>query len=83
MLVRWGPRKLDIAPEVLEMAQRVRSLNEASIANLKSKKYNFTKPRARSPQTCDHKGYSAMLGFNLNTLLRDFGSAVGMVPEIT
>ena len=78
-----GPRKMDVPPEVLEMARRERSLNEASIANLKSKKYNFTKPRARSPETCDQKGFSAMLGFNLNLLLRDLGSAMEIRVEIT
>lgn len=78
-----GRQKMDVRPEVLEMARRERSLNEASIANLKSKKYNFTKPRARSPGTCDHKGFSAMLGFNLNLLLRDLGSVMQMKAEIT
>lgn len=78
-----GRRKMNVAPAVLEMARRERSLNEASIANLKSKKYNFTKPRARSQQTCDHKGFSAMLGFNLNLLLRDLGSAMEIRAEIT
>jgi len=78
-----GPRKMNVPPEVLDMARRERSLNEASIANLKSKKYNFTKPRARSSQTCEHKGFSAMLGFNLNTLLRDIGSAMEIRAEIT
>ncbi|MBL7668862.1 MAG: hypothetical protein JNM39_00120 [Bdellovibrionaceae bacterium] len=66
-----GPRRMSVTPDVLGMARRERSLNESSIANLKTQKYNFTKPRARSSQTCDHKGFSAMLGFNLNTLLRD------------
>lgn len=78
-----GPRKMNVPTEVLEMARRERSLNEASIANLKSKKYNFTKPRARSTHTCEHKGFSAMLGFNLNTLLRDLSSAMEMKVEIT
>ena len=78
-----GRRKMDVPPEVLDMARRERSLNEASIASLKSKKYNFTKPRARSPQTCDHKGFSAMLGFNLNNLLRDLGSAMEIRAEMT
>lgn len=78
-----GRRKMDVPPAVLEMARRERSLNEASIANLKSNKYNFTKPRARSPDTCDHKGFSAMLGFNLNLLLRDLGSAMEIRAEIT
>lgn len=78
-----GRRKMDVPPEVLEMARRERSLNEASIANLKSKKYNFTKPRARSQHACDHKGFSAMLGFNLNLLLRDLGAAMEVRAEIT
>lgn len=78
-----GRRKMDVPSSVLEMARRERSLNEASIAILKSKKYNFTKPRARSPLTCDHKGFSAMLGFNLNLLLRDLGSAMEITAEMT
>jgi hypothetical protein len=78
-----GRRKMDVPPEVLEMARRERSLNEASIANLKSKKYNFTKPRARSQHACDHKGFSAMLGFNLNLMLRDLGAAMEIRAEIT
>jgi hypothetical protein len=78
-----GRRKMDVSPDVLAMARQDRSLNESSIANLKSKKYNFTKPRARSSQTCDHKGFSAMLGFNLNLLLRDLSSAMEVSVEIT
>jgi transposase-like protein DUF772 len=78
-----GPRKMNVTPDVLEMAKRERSLNEASIGTLKAKKYNFTKPRARSPLTCEHKGFSAMLGFNLNHLLRDVGTALSIRPEIT
>ena len=78
-----GPQKMDVPSGILEMAQRERSLSEASIANLKSKKYNFTKPRARSETTCDHKGFSAMLGFNLNLLLRDLSSAMEIILEMT
>jgi hypothetical protein len=78
-----GRRNMNVTPDVLEMARQERSLNESSIANLKSKKYNFTKPRARSSLTCDHKGFSAMLGFNLNHLLRDLGSAMELRAEIT
>jgi len=78
-----GRRKMNVTPEVLAMARQERSLNESSIANLKSKKYNFTKPRARSSLTCEHKGFSAMLGFNLNHLLRDLSSAMELRLEIT
>ena len=78
-----GRRKMDVAPDILAMARRERSLNESSIANLKSKKYGFTKPRARSPEACDLKGFAAMLGFNLNHLMRDLSSAMEMKLEIT
>jgi len=78
-----GRRKLKLAPEIVEMAKIERSLNEASIANLKCQKYNFTKPRARSTESCELKGYAAMLGFNLNHLLRDLGSAMQIPAEIT
>lgn len=78
-----GRRKMNVSPEILEMARRERSLSEATIANLKSKKYNFTKPRARSQDSCVHKGFSAMLGFNLNLLLRDLGSVMNIKAEIT
>ena len=78
-----GRRKMNVTPTILAMARKERSLNEASIANLKSKKYNFTKPRARSTSTCEHKGFSAMLGFNLNLLLRDLSSAMELKLEIT
>jgi hypothetical protein len=78
-----GKRKMEVTAEVLDMARRERSLNEASIANIKSKKYNFNRPRARSPETCVLKGYSAMLGFNLNNLFKDISQAWGMKLEIT
>lgn len=78
-----GRRKMKVSLETLEMARKERSLNEASIANLKTKKYNFTKPRARSSQACVLKGFSAMLGFNLNNLLRDLTSAMEIKQEIT
>jgi hypothetical protein len=78
-----GRRKMDVTPDVHAMARQERSLNESSIANLKSKKYNFTKPRARSSLTCDHKGFSAMLGFNLNHLFRDLSSAMNLRVEMT
>ena len=78
-----GLRKMNVTPEVLEMARRERSLNEASIANLKSKKYNFTKPRARSTETCALKGHMAMLGFNLNLFMRDLSFAMEIKQETT
>lgn len=78
-----GREKLNLSPEALTTAKRERSLNEASIATLKHQKYNFNKPRARSTQTCELKGHSAMLGFNLTTLLRDVSQRWGINPEIS
>lgn len=78
-----GRRKMNVSKEVLAMAKRERSLNESTIANLKSRKYNFTKPRARSTESIVNKGYCAMLGFNLNLFLRDLGIMMEITPEIT
>ncbi len=78
-----GRRKMNVTQEVLAMAKQERSLNESTIANLKSHKYNFTKPRARSTDSIVNKGYCAMLGFNLNLFLRDLGVMMEIKPEIT
>lgn len=78
-----GRRKLKLSPEALATAKQERSLSEASIATLKHQKYNFNKPRARSTQTCELKGYFAMTGVNLTNLLRDVTQAWGMKVEIT
>lgn len=78
-----GNRKLDIGPEVLQMVRKERSLNESTIANIKAKKYNFTKPRAKLTESCVLKGHFAMLGFNFNLLFRDLSAAMGTKLEIT
>ena len=78
-----GRRKMNVTQEVWAMAKQERSLNESTIANLKSHKYNFTKPRARSTDSIVNKGYCAMLGFNLNLFLRDLGVMMEIKPEIT
>jgi hypothetical protein len=75
--------KMDVTPEVFEMARRERALSEASIATVKHNKYGFNKPRARSADSCTLKGQAAFLGFNLNHLTVDIQSLWGMAQEIT
>ena len=82
-IFKKGKEKMDVSEGVLEMARRERSLNESSIANIKHPKYNFTKPRARSSESCVLKGHTAILGFNVNNLVRDISQAWGMKLEIT
>lgn len=47
-----------------------RSLIEGSIGAIKSSRYNFNRPRARSVEMMGTSGQLAVLGFNLNKLLR-------------
>lgn len=82
-IFKKGKEKMNISKEVLAMARKERSLNESSIANIKHPKYNFTKPRARSSESCVLKGHTAILGFNVNNLFRDISQAWGMKLEIT
>jgi hypothetical protein len=47
-----------------------RALIEGSIGAIKSSRYNFNRPRARSVEMMGTSGQLAVLGFNLNKLLR-------------
>ena len=55
-------------------ARRERALSEASIATIKSPRYGFNKPRARSSEGCILKGQAAILGANLMHLTRDWSA---------
>ncbi len=82
-IFRKGDAKMQVEDSVFEMVHKERSLNEASIANIKTNKYNFTKPRAKTMESCILKGHASMLGFNLNNFLKDVSLAWKMNPEIT
>ena len=56
-------------------ARRERALSEATIATIKSQRYGFNKPRARSGASCILKGHAAILGANLSHLARDLMNA--------
>jgi transposase len=47
-----------------------RALIEGSIGAIKSSRYNFNRPRARSVEMMGTCGQLAVLGFNINKLLR-------------
>lgn len=70
-IFRKGKGKMDVGPRIFTLAKRGRALSEAAIATIKCGKYNFNKPRARSGASCITKGQMAMLGANVNRLLRD------------
>lgn len=57
-------------------ARRERALTEAAIGTIKSKRYGFTKPRARSSDGCTLKGHAAIFGANLTHLARDLSYAM-------
>jgi len=56
-------------------ARRERALSEATIATIKHPRYGFTKPRARSSESCVLKGQMAIMGANLMHLTRDWAAA--------
>jgi hypothetical protein len=57
------------------MARRERALSEATIATIKSSRYGFNRPRAKSSQGCILKGQAAIFGANLAHLTRDWMAA--------
>ncbi len=54
-----------------------RALIEGSIGAIKSSRYNFNRPRARSVEMMGTSGQLAVLGFNLNKLLRGLADKRG------
>ncbi|HBF13793.1 MAG TPA: hypothetical protein DDW49_10505 [Deltaproteobacteria bacterium] len=55
--------------------RRERALSEASIATIKSSRYGFSKPRAKTSEGCVLKGHAAILGANLTRFARDWMAA--------
>jgi len=58
-------------PSYESTARQLRASTEASIATLKHPRYKFNKPNAKTSKGCVLKGFSAMLGANLNRLHKD------------
>lgn len=78
-----GKKKMNVSQDIFNAVKSERSLNEASIATIKHQKYNFTKPRAKSTQTCEMKGQFAIMGFNINHLVGDIMQLWEIKLEIT
>jgi len=62
----------NLSQRSMAIARRERALSEATIATIKSSRYGFNRPRARSMDGCILKGQLAILGANLNHLALNF-----------
>ena len=79
-LKKRGVREVGLAPlgrndwavgaKMKEKLVRERALVEAGIGTLKSRRYGFNRPRARSADMMGAYGQLAVLGFNINKLVR-------------
>jgi hypothetical protein len=65
-----GKAKWAVAEKTAEKIRRERAQVEGVIGNLKSKKYGFNKPNARSIRAMETCAQRAFLGFNFNKALR-------------
>ena len=72
--VQWA-----VSKPMREKLVRERALVEAGIGAVKSSRYNFHRPRAKSTQMMGVAGQLAVLGFNLNKLARAFAARQRMV----
>lgn len=81
-IFRKGKGKMEVGPRIFTSAKRERALSEAAIATIKCGKYNFNKPRARSGEACITKGQMAILGANVNRLLRDLRGEVQIAVAV-
>lgn len=72
-IFRNGPKgtNTEALQRDLVSVRKARSLTEASIATIKSAKYGFSKPRAKSASACQMRGQMAILGANLQHLTTD------------
>ncbi len=77
-----GNKKMDVSKKFYQEVKRERALSEAAIAVLKSGRYNFNKPRARSEDSCITKGQMAMVGANMNRFFRDLRESMGLKIEM-
>src|SRR5712692_599871 len=63
-----------VSESMREKLVKERALVEAGIGAMKSSRYNFHRPRARSMRMMGACGQLALLGFNLNKLARAFAA---------
>ena len=70
-LAPLGQAKWVVSEKVKDELVRERALIEAGIGTIKCNKYGFNKPAARSIEKMGVCGQRAVLGFNLNKLVRE------------
>jgi ribosomal protein S17E len=73
-LAPQGNAKWAVSASVRDKLVKERALVEAGIGSVKSSRYNFHRPRARSARMMGTYGQTAVLGFNLNKLVRGLAS---------
>lgn len=66
-----GSTAWSVSGKVREKLVRERALVEAGIGTVKSRRYGFNRPRARSARMLGYHGQRAVLGFNMNKLVRE------------
>lgn len=69
-LAPQGQAKSPVSESKSKKLSRERALIEGGIGAVKSSRYNFHRPRARSTRMMGVSGQLAVLGFNLNKLVR-------------
>jgi hypothetical protein len=70
-LAPLGQAKWEVSESVKDKLVRERALIEAGIGTIKCSRYGFNRPAARSTEKMGVCGQRAVLGFNLNKLLRE------------
>lgn len=66
-----GSTAWSVSAKVREKLVRERALVEAGIGTVKSRRYGFNRPRARSARMMAYHAQRAVLGFNMNKLVRE------------
>jgi len=72
-----GRTRWSVSDTVRDRLVRERALVEAGIGTIKSPRYGFTRPAARSVGMMGACGQRAVLGFNANKLVRDLAKRKG------
>lgn len=66
-----GSTAWSVSARVREELVRERAMVEGGIGTIKCRRYGFTRPRARSARMMAYHGQRAVLGFNMNKLVRE------------
>lgn len=74
-----GQAKWQVKGKVKDKLVCERAQVEAGIGTIKCRKYGFTRPAAKSVNTMGMCGQRAVLGFNLDKLVRGLAEREGMV----